>query len=276
MWFCFSGRTDRVQHVVIGGNVGDPRGPVQAGATGLPAERVSFVDAACLLPRNGLPSNSQAYLRDMRDTLAASTGLQTSPVSSLGPVALFEIGPTSIAIRKGAMPPPPPGFDALVWAEALWSNSNGIATIDPDRVVTPGSTHSIDLLPGLMGIAQLVGRGAMRQTDNYDEYEIIAPIARFPDHMRGLSFVLPAGVPMPSGGDTSLCVFDPAGNVVHGEAEDCRRGPKSDAWTGAEITARTRMIDLSYTTSPDHAVVFPRGNRGEWDILLIPRIEIAR
>ncbi len=78
---------------------------------------------------------------------------------------------------------------------------DGVATVDPESVVTDGKAEAYDVLPQQAGLIQLMESGALSVLSD-GTFSIDKPIARFPAGLNGghsVRFVLRRGVPMPAG-----------------------------------------------------------------------------
>lgn len=112
------------------------------------------------------------------------------------------------------------GRSDINWTLVGRAAPGGLAEIDPKSVVAPGTPERYDVLPSRLGIGQLVARGALQPLDN-EQYKIVKPFARFPADLAGgpVKFLLGAGVPMPAGDASRLCVVSEAtGKPVPGSA----------------------------------------------------------
>lgn len=112
----------------------------------------------------------------------------------------------------------PAGFDRDEWAEATRFAPGGLATIDPAEVKGSNRATAYDILPNQMGLAQLLGEGALERAPG--AFKIVKPIAHFPAALTGshaTSFILAQGVPTPSGSPGHSCVMSGAtGQPLYG------------------------------------------------------------
>jgi hypothetical protein len=116
--------------------------------------------------------------------------------------------------------PLPRGFDPGVWREAVRYWPGGLVTVDPRRIVAKAQVEPYKVLPSQMGLAQLVGAGAM-QAQGRDRFRVVRPIAHMPPSMGGahsVTLIFAKGVPLPPGDPVHSCVIREDGGKPTGAA----------------------------------------------------------
>jgi hypothetical protein len=112
-------------------------------------------------------------------------------------------------VEPSVTPDAPDGFDREAYAQAIWFSPGGLVSIDPVDVVSEWPAETYEIFPSQMGLAQLVGSGAIEIRGDGSFY-IARPIARFPAGLAGahsVTFILGRGVPMPAGDPAHSCVI---------------------------------------------------------------------
>jgi hypothetical protein len=192
-----------------------------SGVIGMPADRVTIADARCpgyLARPEAAEGNSgiavlKALLRRAPD--AVFTGYSAQRIA-------FPSGKITMSERDTA--PLPPGFDPAVWAEAARFWRAGLVQVDPRRVVAEASVEPYSVLPSQMGLAQLVGSGALQQVGS-ETFRVLRPIPRLPSSMGGahsVTLILAKGVPVPQGDPVHSCIVVEATGEKIGATCDIR------------------------------------------------------
>jgi Ca2+-binding EF-hand superfamily protein len=158
-------------------------------------------------------------------------------------VARFELPAGTLHVKAayaGARTLPTSGPSAVIWQDILRGRPGGVVDIDPATVLAPAPPHAFEVMPGVVGLAQLVDQGALepaeflpgwRHPDGRIDvgslmkskagspgsfeapsaFRIVAPMRMPPGHLSvyGVSpkFILAPGVPMPSNLQTGTCVL---------------------------------------------------------------------
>lgn len=193
-----------------------PPPPRYAGVTGLPAARVVTAQPAnCLmvgdLAREDLMETTAARAKSLfgRPAVVMAGGDRASAVRLPSGVAATMQAP---AQTTGSVMPAPPATMPESWAEApdpLSQWPGGLVTVHTSQVASSVAVRPAGLLPGSMGLAQLIEAGDIRRVRRGDrvEYQVHRPIARLPSGMSPWSvFVLEPGVPGPARGDGTDCI----------------------------------------------------------------------
>lgn len=202
----FTGATERLERVVLhasetGGDEVNPQQTPLVGATGVPKEKLTFLtDMRCLEYFSRVPS--------VEATLAAGVvreGAGREPSIFAGYRVGGFVVPSGKVIEavSGATIDPPISSD-----------------IDPAQVVASLPPVRFEVLPGALGLHQLVKSGALRPIGN-NEY-LVTQKVRLPAHLDNGRFLVQRGVPDPEGGRPGLCVVrEETGKPVDG-AVNCR------------------------------------------------------
>jgi Ca2+-binding EF-hand superfamily protein len=178
-----------------------------AGVTGLPAERVTFVDSsACRLSFHDTKSSKAVLAR------SAIEQATEHPVESLA--GTYQLLAINIPSGKPAEAPKldrasPVGVPQRIWSKFVRFTPGGLNVIDAKTVVSPQPAEVYDVVPGHAGIVQLVQDGAIEPMSD-GTLHIVKPIARFPAGLFGslsVTYLLAKGVPMPAGSPGHSCVI---------------------------------------------------------------------
>lgn len=201
----FSGAVERLERVVIASAITGPsqghakRLPL-AGATGVPAERVTFVKSPhCFRYFSKAPSiNSAVTIARLKEAVGREPDATTSAYELLDvalPSGEVEKSPRPRLWHKLANP----------YISRFWPA--GVVEIDPHAVVASQPAESYEVLPAQAGLAQLVEQGAL-EFGRSREYLIKRKI-RYPAGLAGahsVRFLLLRGVPEPDGDPGHSCV----------------------------------------------------------------------
>jgi Ca2+-binding EF-hand superfamily protein len=199
------GDTKRVSRAVVVARTS--RGKPGAGVTGLPAERVTFVDgSACRLAFHDTNSAKTVQVR------AAIEHALKHPVESVA--GTYRLLAINIPSGTPAEAPKldrasPAGVPQRVWSNFVRFTPGGLNVIDAKTVVSPQPAEAYDVLPGHAGIVQLVQDGAIEPM-NDGTLHIVKPIPHFPAGLFGslsVTYLLGKGLPMPAGSPGHSCVI---------------------------------------------------------------------
>lgn len=181
-----------------------PGRAVYAGVVGVPADRVRTVAPdACF--EYFYEADSIKAVR-IAATVQRAMGQRPDIVAGAYSLAAVKL-PSGKGAPGSRRMDAPDGFDPRLWDEALRFSPAGLAAIQPAEVVSEVDALPYDVLPGQMGLAQLVAEGRLVRLS--DGLKIVAPIPRFPARLTGAhstSFLLGTGVPMPDGSPGHSCV----------------------------------------------------------------------
>ncbi len=218
-----SGATERIERLVLTSAIDVPgeagRLVPIAGATGLPADRVSFLQRTdCLRYFEEVPSTraaqAVAFVGEAAGKAPAATfgqyavGTLTVPSGEIQAksgrqagvprITVQGMGSVSIARGTGSVRVTTEGGDAVT--ELKNFNPGGVVEIDPEAVVAPLPAVPYEVLPQEAGLVQLLEAGALT-VNTRGEYLIHRKI-RFPADLTGAhaeKFLLLRGVPLPDG-----------------------------------------------------------------------------
>lgn len=213
-----------------------------AGVTGLSPEKIQFVDPAkCQLTRV-----LKNHVKDAQSTISHIFGRKADALA-LNVEMFAMILPDS---RLTAIPPS--ASDKKPWDLIPldpWQIGEGFGTIpvvkvDAADVIATGKVDTYDVLPGENGIVELAQSGAIvpRPVNSFQDangakikmmtryrghiFEIVKAIPHFPADLpdrNGVTYVLGAGVPMPSGMPRRSCVLDGATGKPLNDSRICVR-----------------------------------------------------
>ncbi len=201
----FEGAVTRVARVVV-------VGAGQQGVTGIPADRLTdlsddpgtYPDLACFRPFYETRTGEGVAARGLVERIL---GRSVDVFAGQYDVGILSL--PSATVSPGVAAAAPEGFDSGLYAYATHSYSGGLVEIEPTAVAPAGVAEPYEIFPSTMGLAQLVGSGALEVHGDRDYY-IAKPIPRFPARLTGafgVTFVLGRGVPMPAGDPGHSCVI---------------------------------------------------------------------
>lgn len=238
----FSGAVERIERLVMSSTVtgtpgGDGNAPSLVGATGLAADRVSFVSRlGCFEYFSEVPSSqSVRTAAAIRQALGRQPDVVASTYSLLG----FSVpsGKTesvrnarergrTLTIEKAAGTLRIEGDlnnvivrskPSRVRDELFRFSPAGLIEIDSKSVVSSVPAEPYEVYPQQAGLVQLLENGTL--TQNKSGEFIVQKKTRFPAGLAGahsVKFVVPRGIPVPEGDPSHSCVVaeerTPAGN----------------------------------------------------------------
>lgn len=126
--------------------------------------------------------------------------------------------PSGLIEKAAGTVPVPQGFDAKEWLAATRFWRGGLVSIAPKQVVAVANVQPYRVLPSQMGIAQLVGSGAVIPI-SHGAYRVVSPIAHMPPSMGGahsMTLRFAPGVPLPPGKPGHSCIVQESTNVANG------------------------------------------------------------
>ncbi len=247
-----SARAERI--VVFSGRANDAGQPLAA-VTGVPAEQVSFAEPGCIVPQR-IGNQGRGYSEDLKVLIGATSGVRAKALYVIGGATAFSMPAMTTQPARGT-PPAPAGFDADQWWWGLGEWPRGLDTPDANALISPAPTETYRVLPGAMGLAQLITAGTISPTRHDGEYRIRRSLERFPAGSRA-NWVVPANIAMPAGQLHSGCIFRPNGDIVVGNERSCPRTPANEWTTMRENDAgevclftRTWIADQCHTQPED-------------------------
>ena len=224
----FSGALDRIERVVLAAfsnapNRTDPNAPPLVGATGLPADRLTFSGGyRCYQLLADGPSNQDMTAANLvlRQTGQApatfATGLPIAEVAlpsgrfkasrAFRPMIIVNRQPGSMMIegdpdRKIVIDP-----TVDLNYELTLFHPGGLVEIDPVTVVGSAPVRRYQVLPQQAGLLQLLREGAIEREPSGD-FKILRKI-RLPAELSGVQRLrVPRGVPLPDGEAGLACVM---------------------------------------------------------------------
>jgi hypothetical protein len=223
-----TGAVGRVERLVVFAWSKDDAGQALAAVAGIPASKVFFAEPGCL-PAHLIYRGDTDARRNSTLIFSAVTGIQTEADARPGNNESVQL-PSLVIERTRDAPPAPAGFAADEWFAATATWRRGLGDINPERLVAKTGVERYEQMPGEIGIARLVAEGVLVPTENYSEYRIVKPLARFPARSTGAggtSYVLGNGIALPAGKLGSGCVY--AGNgAILVQGNHCDRSPRRD------------------------------------------------
>jgi Ca2+-binding EF-hand superfamily protein len=219
----FYGAVERIERLVLTSMVGEPdragsEGKPLVGATGLPAERVTFFGKSrCIAYFTEAPSSTAAIAAGLikrelgkdvatvagrysfADVSVPSSRFQTTKDSDAGKLVIIkpagslkiEGNTSNVIVRTGP---------SSLESELMRFNPGGVVEVDPKRVIASMPVERYEVLPQQAGLLQLVKSGKLAQ-NGHGEFLIKEKI-RFPAELSGahsVKFLLMRGVPVPDG-----------------------------------------------------------------------------
>jgi len=176
-----------------------------SGVIGIPSDRVTIAGTRC---PGYMSEPGQVGASGMLAALRTSLG--RAPDGVFGKYALRRVALPSgrMEVTQRGEPETPSGFDAAAWREASRYWPGGLVKVDPRQVVAQTSVAPYAVLPSQMGLAQLVGSGALQQV-NSSTFRVVRPIAHMPPGMGGahsVTLLFAKGVPLPPGNPVHSCI----------------------------------------------------------------------
>lgn len=240
----FVGAIERIERLVLtssrsGPNSGDPKQPALAGATGIAAERVSFVRSNCIGDFSDAPTGSSlqavAKLRSRigraPDVVVAkySVGAYSVPSGKMETLRDQSRGPLIIQKGQGTLNIIGDTGNVVIQAgpsrardEMIRFFPGGVTAIEPKTVVASVPVAAYQVLPAQAGLLQLLATGMLTQ-NSAGEY-IVTKKIRFPAGLYGahsVTFLVMKGTPFPDGDPGHSCVMVEDGGDAKGAT--CRR-----------------------------------------------------
>lgn len=232
----FTGATERVERVAAASFKSAQRddrsgraASSAVGVIGLPRAKVQITGPECL-PRledqreidSGVPQQTLAALFMRKPDLIAAE-------NPIGTLALPALAMTRFSDDQ--TPRPLPGFDPVIWADALRFSTGGLVSLKATDVIAAEPVGEYAVLPNKFGLAQLVGSGHLTYEGTSffaRKFTLRKPIARWPAEMNGAlstAFVKPDAIPMPQGSLGHSCVLTVEQGAKANWERVCRDAP---------------------------------------------------
>ncbi|MCH9808323.1 MAG: hypothetical protein K0U74_11375 [Alphaproteobacteria bacterium] len=233
----FRGRTERVA-AFVGLTYGARKQEAQAGAVGLPRDRVFFTvpetcfryfsDAkhseakkakALIEAKLGQPVSKLTAKYSLTE-LALPSGITPPDPAGTRKGTTFIIGGKEFVIRNGrpvaaresldsSRVIPPFGVDPETYTNFRRYFPGGIVKINPARISTKGNAERYEVLPSYAGIIELLKDGSLEKISSR-RFRIAKPIPRYPANLNGslrVTFVLAQGLSQPDGVLGASCLI---------------------------------------------------------------------
>lgn len=239
----FNGSVERIERLVLsssrtGPNSGDPRQPVLVGATGIPADRVSFVRSNCIGYFYEAPTSVslqvgatvQSKVGRAPDVVSAkySVGSYSVPSGKVETVREQRQQPLVIQKSEGTLNIVGDPRNVIIQAKPSRARDDmtrffpgGVTEIDPKTVVASVPALPYEVLPSQAGLVQLLATGAL--TQNSEGEYVVRQKIRFPAGLYGghsATFLVMKGAPYPEGDPGHSCVV--VEETGAGKGPNCR------------------------------------------------------
>ncbi|GLK78587.1 hypothetical protein [Methylopila turkensis] len=220
-----TGAKDRVARLVLASAKAGPSGLSAAGAVGLPAEKVTIAARGCF---GSFSKTESPEANAARSALQRALGRAPDAFGGAYNASALTL-PAMAAVKIQASRDPkdtPAGFDPRTWRDALRFAPGGVVEIDPSTVVSGAPVVVYEVLPQQIGLAKLVGEGAIERVGG--TFRIVKPIPRFPAGLAGahsVGFSLAPGVPRPKGDLGHSCIAVEDGSEPASGRFACRGRP---------------------------------------------------
>ena len=206
MLWRLSGETRRVAHVIVSSSSAAESDVSASGVVGMPQSKVTISRSDC--PE---AFGTMSYSEPEKARASIQISLRRPPDIILSsPKAQRLSLPSGDVIRADERETPvASGFDPEMWKQALQSWEAGVVTINPRDVIARTSVESYQVMPGTMGLAQLIGSGTLVREAS-DRYRLVRPIPHFPINLNGgqsFTLVIAKGVPVPAGEPGYICLI---------------------------------------------------------------------
>ena len=213
----FTGATERIERVVAASyqsarreRSGPRPGTSAVGVIGVPRDRVQITGPDCM-PR--LENQREIDSGGPQKALAASFIRTPDLIRADNPIGTLAL--PSLTITRFPFDltlKPLPGFDPVIWEDALRFSPGGLAQVKASEVVAAEPVGDYAVLPNKFGLAQLVASGHLTYegTAFKRKFTLRKPLVRWPAEMNGAlsaAFVKPDNIPMPPGSPGHSCVI---------------------------------------------------------------------
>lgn len=198
-----TGATNRVSRAVVTSH-GSEGGVSPSGIVGLPSSKVTIGDAGC--PRYFYKTGGESAA--VAATLQRTLGRGPDAIFGSYSVQRVSLPSGQITMAEAESTPAPRGFDQDMWKDATRYWRAGLVTVDPRSIVAKSRVEPYKVLPSQMGLAQLLGSGAVQRLSN-GSFKIVRPIPHLPPSMGGahsVNLVVAKGVPLPPGDPVHSCI----------------------------------------------------------------------
>jgi EF hand len=231
----FEGATKRIRTLVVQASRSTSGGPGTAVA-GLEKDKIHFVESTDCFgsapSRNGTEANGfisnlvrilnakvpsrivEYYLTSVAipsgkmdaagNTPAEARARYANPVDVVLGGRTYRVSSDGLALLDAnGQPMPPATQDRNAVQDMIRIFPAGIASFDPATLVAPGPVETYDILPGPVGLLQLMADGKIEALGG-GKYRVVAPIDHFPAGLAGPSssiFLFADGIPSPNDKD---------------------------------------------------------------------------
>jgi hypothetical protein len=197
----FTGAVNRVERVVLSAWQSNAYGQPSVGLTGIPSDKLVAVAANCI---GGFYDNLNqralvATVGRRPDVQATEYGLAGIALPSMAAFSFPPQRPRSLVGDR-------PGVESA-WQDLIRYLSGGVYSFEPAEIVSKSKFERYQVLPHQAGMTQLLIAGAIEPVDGAF---IVRKAFRFPGAMHGghsAKFIVPQGVPVPSGPRSHNCVL---------------------------------------------------------------------
>lgn len=224
------GDAARISHLLL---VGPPSkaGRAMAGATGLEAGKMAFLEGRNCLPINSYDPVSAEWLQ-AKAAVKTITGKDAQAAVSAEQGNIFHVASDAVRhdpAKQQEKPAAPKNYDPDMWTRVLAAAPGGVANFNGLKIVSDIPAESYQVLPGEAGLARLIAEGKVKRevSESGERFWIVKDIPRYPADLSGaraVRFVLAKGVRLPAGELNHSCVVSgETGDYLAGNPSDCAR-----------------------------------------------------
>lgn len=182
------------------------------GVAGLPASRVTVLPPAC-------PPYFHDVSRSTETSGQIARAVGRAPDRMFGAYSAYRVSLPSGTVERAPPPgsPTPESFNPQMWREASRFWPGGVAAIEPRSVTAIAPVGDYAVLPSQAGLAQWIGKGAIRRTA--DGFRLVRPMPHLPPGMGGahsVRLIVSRGVPVPPGDPVHSCIVVEDEGAAHG------------------------------------------------------------
>lgn len=214
------GATGRVAKVYVSSLQDAGNGLSASGVMGLPATKVTIGEPNCPRYFSKLGSESAGAAA----TVSRTVGREPDGIFATYSAQRISLPSGQTFKARAGSTPLPRGFDAQMWNDALRYWEAGLVQIDHRQIVTKARAEPYKVYPSQIGLAQLLGSGAIERQAN-GSFRVVRPIPHMPPSMGGahsVKMTVAKGVPLPPGDPVHTCVtMEDAGEAL---GPTCRMG----------------------------------------------------
>mgnify|MGYP006274802543 CR=1 FL=1 len=195
----FQGEVDRIEHVVVVDGVSS------AGALGLPEGHVTAMGEKCFTETRG-----PVYFSKVSESWQVLGAVEAAIGEEIDTIF------AKYSLDRAVLPK----GDLSRTGRSAFGEAPGLHHVDPSGLVLTAAGQRPEILPGPIGIAQLIESGKLRETSGHQSYEILSHMPALPPGVRG-DFTLAKDVAPPSKLPFMACVRDWRGKPLEPDRAIC-------------------------------------------------------